>query len=195
MHRLICTFLVHIWQKTGFLMTWLKLHAHLAWYNFYPINKVLMQIWNALPDVYHIYIGGLPADISPLDSRTILFLFWEYQLCPNSLAAPRGKIKSLIRSKLPQDKTNKMTVRPAKTQISLGICLVWSESSLCAQWVARDPSFLDADSEDSDQNGRIPRLIWVFTGRACHLLVLSWGGSSLMNRNTNRQKKCGTCNS
>ena len=31
------------------------------------------------------------------------------------------------------DKTNKVTVRPAKTQISLGI-RIWSESSLCAQW-------------------------------------------------------------
>ena len=40
------------------------------------------------------------------------------------------------------DKTNKMSVRPAKTQISLGIRPVWSESSLCAQWVAKDPSFL-----------------------------------------------------
>ena len=46
----------------------------------------------------------------------------------------------------PHDKTNKMTVRPAKIQISLGICPVWSESSLCTQWVAKDPSFLHADS-------------------------------------------------
>ena len=30
------------------------------------------------------------------------------------------------------DKTNKMSVRPAKTQISLGIHPVWSESSVCA---------------------------------------------------------------
>ena len=36
------------------------------------------------------------------------------------------------------DKTNKVIVRPAKTQISLGIRPVWSESSLCAQWVAKD---------------------------------------------------------
>ena len=50
----------------------------------------------------------------------------------------------------PRDKTNKVSVRPAKTQISLGIRPVWSESSLCAQWVAKDPSFLHADSEDSD---------------------------------------------
>ena len=54
---------------------------------------------------------------------------------------------------------------------------VWSESSLHAQWVAKDPSFLHADSEDSYQTGRMPRLIWVFTGHTCHLLVLSWGGS------------------
>ena len=33
-------------------------------------------------------------------------------------------------------KTNKMAVRPAKTQISLGIRPVWSEASLCAQWEA-----------------------------------------------------------
>ena len=30
----------------------------------------------------------------------------------------------------PHDKTNKMTVRPVKTQISLGIRPIWSESSL-----------------------------------------------------------------
>ena len=47
------------------------------------------------------------------------------------------------------DKTNKMRVRPAKTQISLGVRPVWSESSLCAQSVAKDPRFLHADSEDS----------------------------------------------
>ena len=57
------------------------------------------------------------------------------------------------------DKTNKMTVLPAKTQISLGTRPVWSESSLCAQWVVKDPSFLHADSEDYDQTGRMPRLI------------------------------------
>ena len=73
----------------------------------------------------------------------------------------------------PHDKTNKMTVHPAKTQISLGIWPVWSESSLCAQWVAKDPSFLHANSEDSDQTGRMPSLIWVFAGRTLILLVLS----------------------
>ena len=77
------------------------------------------------------------------------------------------------------DKTNKMSVRPVKTQISLGIRPVWSESSLCAQWEAKDLSFLHADSEDSDQTGWMPRLIWVFAGRTVSLLVLSCRGSCL----------------
>ena len=38
------------------------------------------------------------------------------------------------------------------------------QSSLCAQWVAKDLSFLHADREDSDQTGQMPGLIclrWV----------------------------------
>ena len=58
-----------------------------------------------------------------------------------------------------------MTLRLAKNRISLGIRPVWSESSLCTQWVAKETSFFRADSEDSDQTGRMPRLIWVFAGR------------------------------
>ena len=67
-------------------------------------------------------------------------------------------------------KATKWHVRPAKTRISLGIHPVWSESSLCAQWVGKDPDFLHADREDSDQTGRMPRLIWVFAGRTCHFV-------------------------
>ena len=56
-------------------------------------------------------------------------------------------------------KPTKWHVRPAKTQISLGIRPVWSESPLCAQWVGQHSGFLHADSKDSDQTGRMPRLI------------------------------------
>ena len=100
----------------------------------------------------------------------------------------QGCLQSLHSVEPPHDKTNKVAVRPAKTQISLGICPVWSESLLSAQWVAKDPEFLHADSEDSqwvakdpeflhadsedsDQTGRMPRLIWVFAGRTLILLV------------------------
>ena len=52
-----------------------------------------------------------------------------------------------------------------------------SDQSLpCALiWLAKDPRFLHADSEDSDQTGRMPRLVWVFAGRTATLLVLLWG--------------------
>ena len=46
-----------------------------------------------------------------------------------------------------------------KAQISMGTCLVWSEIPVCIQCVAKDPSFLHADIEDSIQTGRMPRLI------------------------------------
>ena len=74
-------------------------------------------------------------------------------------------------------KPTKWHVRPAKTQISLGIRPVWSGSSLCVQWVAKDTWFLHVDSEDSDQTGWMPRLIWVFTGRTVTLFVLFYRGS------------------
>ena len=57
---------------------------------------------------------------------------------------------------------------------------VWSESSLSAQWVAKDIMFLHVDSEGSDQTGRMPRLIWFFAGRTLILLVLSCRGSNMV---------------
>ena len=44
------------------------------------------------------------------------------------------------------------------------------QSSLCTQWVAKDPRLLHADSEYSDQTGRMPRLIWIFAGRTGHFV-------------------------
>ena len=50
------------------------------------------------------------------------------------------------------------------------------QSSLCAQWVAKDTSFLHADSEDSDQTEWMPRLILVFIGCIWHFVgfVMLW---------------------
>ena len=53
-------------------------------------------------------------------------------------------------------------------------------SSLCAHKVAKDISYLQADSEDSDETRhpiwRMPRLIWVFAERTCHFgsFVMLW---------------------
>ena len=83
-------------------------------------------------------------------------------------------------------KPTKWPVRPAKTQISLGICPVWSESSLSA-W--RKLGFLAthwAHCKDSDQTGRMPRLIGVFAGRTLILLVLSCRCSIMFVKETNQ---------
>ena len=44
------------------------------------------------------------------------------------------------------------------------------QSSLFAHVLAKDPRFLHADSKESDQTRRMPRLIWVFPGRTCHIV-------------------------
>ena len=66
-------------------------------------------------------------------------------------------------------------VRPAKTQTSLG----GSESSLSAWRNLGTLATHWAHSEDPDQTGRMPRLIWVFAGRTVILLFLSCRGSNL----------------
>ena len=66
----------------------------------------------------------------------------------------------------PRDKTNNVPVCQTKTQISLGIRPVCSESLLCTQGVAKGPSFLHADSEDwSDWADAVAdlSLCWMYT--------------------------------
>ena len=70
---------------------------------------------------------------------------------------------------LRHDKTNKMDVRPAKTQISLGIRPVWSVFAVCMK-KAWSLATLWAQSEDSDQTGQMPRLMWVFAGHTYHFV-------------------------
>ena len=76
------------------------------------------------------------------------------------------------------DKTNNVAVRPAKTQISLGIRPVLSGSSLSAWRKLGSSATHWAHSEDSDQIWRMARLIWVFAGRTLILLVLSCRASN-----------------
>ena len=76
-----------------------------------------------------------------------------------------------------------MSVRPANTKISLGIRPVWSESSLSA-WRNRGSLATHwAHSKESDQTGRMPRLICVFAWRTLILLLLSCRGSYLPHIN------------
>ena len=118
------------------------------------------------------YVAGLGLELAILGSAVTLIVDCAsesgLQKCGLFLR-PLAKVRMhfLSVSHLMTNPT-KWPLRPAKTQISVGVRPVWSESSQCAQWVAKDPMFLHADSEDFDQTGRMPRLICVFTGRNGH---------------------------
>ena len=73
-------------------------------------------------------------------------------------------------------KPTKWPLRPAKTQISLCIRPVWSESSLSTWRNIGSSATHWAHCEDSDQTGRMPRLIWVFAGHKSHFVgfVMRW---------------------
>ena len=95
-----------------------------------------------------------------------------------ALDSSRGSLSIAIEHKLKfkyepsHDKINNVVLRPAKTQISLGIQPVRSESSLSTWRKLRSLAIHFAHSEDSDQ-----------TRRTVILLVLSWGGSIVMMSN------------
>ena len=136
-----------------------------AWHtNFTSFGQIIM---------HYLHLENLSLLTWFYNTRILFCMYWVKLIWKNASLNIRLKAGVRTRNEPQHDKTNKMTVHPAKTQISLGIRPVWSESSLYAHWVAKDPSFLHADSEDSDQTGRMPKLIWVFAGRTLTLLVLS----------------------
>ena len=142
---------------------WILLHTGM---------RRIWKIWSFSPPIKNIV---------KLSFKTI----WNYHTGPNCLAVWNLSVfpvlylysQNEMTNEPPCDKTDKVRVRPAKTQISLGICPVWSESSLSA-WRKLGPLATHwVHSEDwSDWAG--PRLIWVFAGRTATLLVLSGGGSN-----------------
>ena len=77
-------------------------------------------------------------------------------------------------------KPTKWHVRPAKTQISLGIRRVRSEYSLSAWQKLGSLATHWRHSEESDQTVWMSRLIWNFAGCTVILLVLPWDGSNIL---------------
>ena len=73
----------------------------------------------------------------------------------------------------PHDKTNKVACAPSEDSDQPSLIRTFAVRMKKA-WVL---SYQLSAREDSDQTGRLPRLIWVFAGRTVILLVLSWGGS------------------
>ena len=122
-----------------------------------------------------IYLTKIFFECKKIDLRYLLCKnqssrrFWSIVIFPSKSGA-----KNCMQKILEPLEMSYCNTKPTKW-----LCPVWSESSLCAEWVAKDPRFRHADREDSDQTGQMPRLIWVFAGCTVILLVLSWGGSNL----------------
>ena len=75
-------------------------------------------------------LGNMGFTTISLSSNVKILWSCDIFLCNNLLY---NDIKCMRTFEPRHDKTNKVTVRTAKTQISLGICPVWSESSLSAR--------------------------------------------------------------
>ena len=67
------------------------------------------------------------------------------------------------------DKTNNMTCAPSELR-STWASTQSDQSLLYALRIAKDIKLLHADSEASDQTGRMPSLICIFAGRTCHFV-------------------------
>ena len=133
--------------KAGFLMTWLILSKTSIWLRLRSVASNRADWCNWL------HIG---------------LLLWSLQRA--------------LRCVLEQYLSHDMTKPTNWVCTQRRIRSVWAsaqsdQSSLCAQWIAKDPRFLHVDSKDSEQTWRMPRLIWVFAGSTLTLLVLSCCGS------------------
>ena len=164
------------WSETSLGAQSLCWFCHVAAYFMTNLHKRMLPDWRIEPVTSWIPVGQASNGAAGLGThkkrdRVVWFCWWSSKCA--CVAIKWGKCEPR------HDKTNKVSVRPVKTQISLGIRPVWSESSLSAWRKHGSLATHWAHSEDSDQTGRMPRLILVFAGHTVTLLVLSCRGSCL----------------
>ena len=79
-------------------------------------------------------------------------------------------------SEMSENKCTLGHVRPAKIQVSLRIRTVWSDSSLCTFWIAKDANVFPTDNDDSLQTA---------SGAYVRRYIFSSGGSLNDNQEAN----------
>ena len=133
-------------------------------------------------DTYRSYIQNFK-DLSSISEQAALSLTWSHNTEADYLVTRLIKLlPSKVLFQLKKIWQNKQNNLCAKLRLrSAWASFQSDQSSLCAQWVAKDPMFLHAE----DQTDQTPRLIWVFAGHTGHFvdfgaLRLKWkdnGGS------------------
>ena len=175
LHILIPTFakykflrllLVSVAEQAGLCLTWSqplpsaprKTDSLMTWFNSLLVRSWLLMLSSSFLFL-SLALAGLVL-LMHLHWVYIFAVFWNFHLC------------ILIFSLLPNDsylitKIN-LHIWAASLQNQENDCAPSedSESSLCTQWVVKDPKFLHADSEDSDQTGRTS-FCW-FCHKAAH---------------------------
>ena len=127
---------------------WADAQADLSWLgaqSFCWFCHEVAQLWKLTSLPYHLSILRFLFLLDPIVISKKFYIRKKNQFL-DSLHSLSGWGWCPTHLSLRSSKPTKWPVCPAKTLISLGICPVWSESSLCAQWVAQYTRFLHADS-------------------------------------------------
>ena len=116
---------------------------------------------------------------SSLGAQVILLVL----SCCSSIWLPRIEVTSRKEMSHCMSKPTKWPAHPGKTQISLSVRPVWSESSLPGWRSIGSLAGIRTHKEDSDQTGWMSRLIRVFVGHKGHfvgfvMLQLKWLNNS-----------------
>ena len=101
----------------------------------------------------------------------------EQELMQQYHKDPKAWVRQSWANSVDPDQTAQSDIRATTWQNQQSNCVPSEDSDQPGHWLAKGPRFLHADSEDSDQTGWMPRLIWVFAGHTLTLLVLSCHGS------------------
>ena len=157
-HPLLKCFCFWYFRLDSHPCIWLPRRATQMWWSIFWLMGLakVSPLWWVVPTVMQQFFVAMPI-IGQVNSRTPVGTFY-----------------------LPDDKTNNMTVRPAKTQISLGIHPIWSESLLSAwRYIASSathwahcedwPDWADAQADLSLRWAHRPYCL--FCHEAAHLSV------------------------
>ena len=113
--------------------------------NFFEVGgKITANLFNFMSNLFSWYLWGRNYRKNKLPQK------YDTSIKANETRKGNKKMSCLI------TKPTIWPVCPRKTQISLGFHPVWSESSLCALRIAKDPRLLHADSKDSDPTEQKP---------------------------------------
>ena len=154
MRSLICTFVVRIWHKQVFSWRRSYFSTEILVFNankqtsisnvttkIFAAGCIMIGHWFLCKMFFHQYLlSGSLCTLGPNELKNACLIPSAADVRDFALYCNKQTDREY---EPPHDKTNKIDVRPAKTlirlgwaktQISLGISPVWSESSLCAQW-------------------------------------------------------------